>query len=115
MVSSKNIRHLSWYSPTFSNEHGVYVVLIVSFLIGIAAANHWNSETNIALVASFAGFQAEHPLVLQIKQRRSLKPRFLIWGGIHAFIALMGAFYLAFCFPLLERVFEKFYDQYLLL
>ena len=105
MVSSKTIHHPSWYSPTFSNEHGVYVVFIVSFLIGVAAANYWNLETTIALVASFAGFQAEHPLVLQIKQRRSLKPRFLIWGGIYAFIALMGAFYLAFCFPLIVWIY----------
>ncbi len=26
-----------WYRPTFSPEHSVYVVLLVSFLIGAAA------------------------------------------------------------------------------
>lgn len=77
----------AWYRPTFSPEHGVYVVLLVSFLIGAAAAQKWTLETTLALVCAFSGFQAEHPLVLQIKQRRSLKPRFLIWGGVYAVIS----------------------------
>ena len=75
------------YRPTFSPEHGVYVVLLVSFLIGAAAAQNWTVETTLALVCAFCGFPAEHPLVLQIKQRHSLKPRFLIWGGVYAVIS----------------------------
>ncbi|MEO1623386.1 MAG: YwiC-like family protein, partial [Cyanobacteria bacterium J06632_3] len=66
-----------WYSPTVSPEHGAYVVLIVSFLTGAAAAQQWTWATTLALLCAFCGFQAEHPLVLQIKQRRSWKPRFL--------------------------------------
>ncbi|MBW4640725.1 MAG: YwiC-like family protein [Gloeocapsa sp. UFS-A4-WI-NPMV-4B04] len=84
----------AWYRPTFSPEHGVYVVLLVSFLIGAAAAQNWTLETTLALVCAFCGFQAEHPLVLQIKQRRSLKPRFLIWGGVYAVISGAIALYL---------------------
>ena len=53
------------------------------------------------LVCAFAGFQAEHPLALQIKQRRSWKPRFLVWAGIYASIALGIASYLALQTPLL--------------
>lgn len=83
-----------WYRPTFSPEHGVYVVLLVSFLIGAAAAQNWTIATTLALVCAFCGFQAEHPLILQIKQRRSLKPRFLIWGGVYAVISGAIALYL---------------------
>lgn len=84
----------AWYRPTFSPEHGVYVVLLVSFLIGAAAAQNWTIATTLALLCAFFGFQAEHPLVLQIKQRRSLKPRFLIWGGVYAVVSGAIALYL---------------------
>jgi hypothetical protein len=73
----------AWYRPVFSPEHGVYVVLAVSFLVGAAAAQAWTWATTLALVCAFCGFQAEHPLVLQIKQRKSWKPRFLVWGGLY--------------------------------
>jgi hypothetical protein len=78
----------AWYRPTFSPEHGVYVMLLVSCLTGAAAAQNWTFSTTLAAICAFCGFQAEHPLVLQIKQRRSLKPRFLVWGGIYASLAL---------------------------
>jgi hypothetical protein len=91
----------AWYRPTFSPEHGVYVVLLVSFLIGAAAAQNWTIATTLALVCAFCGFQAEHPLVLQIKQRRSLKPRFLIWGGVYAVISGAIALYLYLKYPVL--------------
>jgi hypothetical protein len=78
----------AWYRPNISPEHGVYVVLLVSFLTGAAAAQNWTWMTTLALLCAFCGFQAEHPLVLQVKQRRSLKPRFLVWGGIYSTIAL---------------------------
>lgn len=87
-------RGAAWYQPTFSPEHGVYIVLLVSFLTGAAAAQQWTMATTLALIAAGAGFQAEHPLVLQIKQRRSWKPRFLIWGGLYASVALGIAGYL---------------------
>ncbi|MEM9087442.1 MAG: YwiC-like family protein [Cyanobacteria bacterium P01_F01_bin.53] len=76
-----------WYQPTVSPEHGVYVMLIVSFLTGAAAAQHWTWMTTLALVCAYCGFQAEHPLVLQIKQRHSWKPRFLLWTAIYGGIA----------------------------
>lgn len=84
----------AWYQPTFSLEHGVYVMLLVAFLTGAAAARHWNLSTTLALICAFCGFQAEHPWVLQLKQRRSWKPRFLIWGGLYSGIALAIALYL---------------------
>lgn len=93
--------HAPWYRPTLSPEHGVYVVLLVSFLLGAAAAQNWTIATTLALMCAFCGFQAEHPLVLQIKQRRSLKPRFLIWGGVYAAISGVSALYLYLNHPVL--------------
>jgi hypothetical protein len=84
----------AWYRPTISHEHGVYVVLLVSFLTGAAAAQQWAWATTLALLCAFCGFQAEHPLVLQLKQRRSFKPRFLVWGSIYGGIASAIALYL---------------------
>lgn len=84
----------NWYSPTVSPEHGAYVVLIFSFLTGAAAAQQWTWTTTLALLCAFCGFQAEHPLVLQIKQRRSWKPRFLVWAGVYGGIAITIAAWL---------------------
>ncbi|WP_088892515.1 YwiC-like family protein [Leptolyngbya ohadii] len=84
----------AWYRPVFSHEHGVYVMLFVSFLTGAAAAQQWTIATTLALICAFFGFQAEHPIVLQIKQRRSWKPRFLFWGGLYGGTALAIALYL---------------------
>lgn len=90
-----------WYNPTFSPEHGVYVMLLVSFFTGAAAAQNWTVLTTLALVCAFFGFQAEHPLALQIKQRKSLKPRFLVWGGLYGGISLAIALYLYLTYPIL--------------
>lgn len=84
----------TWYRPTISPEHGVYVVLLVSFLTGAATAQHWTWATTLALICAFCGFQAEHPLVVQIRQRKSLKPRFLLWGAIYGSTAAAIALYL---------------------
>ncbi|MGV2829356.1 YwiC-like family protein [Myxosarcina sp. GI1(2024)] len=71
------------YRPTFSPEHGVYVMLIVSFLTGAAAAQQWTWGTTLGLICAFCGFQAEHPLVWQIKQPKSWKPRLLVWASFY--------------------------------
>ncbi|QZZ19860.1 YwiC-like family protein [Leptothermofonsia sichuanensis E412] len=84
----------AWYRPTVSPEHGVYIVLLVSFLIGAAAAQRWTLTTTLAFICALAGFQSEHPLVLQIKQRRSWKPQLLLWGGLYGGLALGLAVYL---------------------
>ncbi len=91
----------AWYRPTLSHEHGVYVVLLVSFLSGVALAQGWTLATTLALVCAFFGFQAEHPMVLQIKQRRSFKPRFLVWGGVYSAVSVAIAFWLYLSFPIL--------------
>ncbi len=72
------------------------MVLIVSFLTGAAAAKTWTGATTLALICALCGFQAEHPLILQIKQRSSFKARFLVWGGLYSSVALAIAisFYL---------------------
>ena len=91
----------AWYRPTFSHEHGIYVMLLVSFLTGAALAQGWTWTTTLALVCAFLGFQAEHPIVLQIKQRRSLKPRFLVWGGVYSAVSVAIAFWLYLHSPVL--------------
>ncbi len=91
----------AWYRPTLSHEHGVYVVLLVSFLTGAALAQGWTLATTLALICAFCGFQAEHPIVLQIKQRRSFKPRFLVWGGVYSAVSVAIAFWLYLSFPIL--------------
>jgi YwiC-like protein len=91
----------AWYYPIFSPEHGVYVMLFVSFLTGAAASQQWTWATTLAFICAFAGFQAEHPLTLQIKQRRSWKPRFVVWGSLYAGIALGIAVYLSLQMPML--------------
>lgn len=90
-----------WYLPTFSPEHGVYVMLLVAFLTGVAAAQRWTSTTTLALVCAFSAFQAEHPLTLQMKQRRRWQPRLLVWGSFYSALALGIAFYLYWQVPLL--------------
>lgn len=84
----------AWYRPTVSPEHGVYVMLLVSFLLGAALALDWTWATTFALICAFCGFQAEHPVVVQIRQRRSLKPRLLVWGGVYSGVAIVLALYL---------------------
>lgn len=84
----------AWSHPTVSPEHGVYVVLLVSLLTGAAAAQHWTVATTLAGICAFCGFQAEHPLVVQIRQRKSLKLRLLLWGGIYGGGAAAIALYL---------------------
>lgn len=93
-TQSKTHNKQLWYRPTLSPEHGVYVILGVSFLTGAEAAQQWTWATTLALVCVYCGFQAEHPLVLQIKQRHSWKPRFLLWIGIYGGIASVIALWL---------------------
>jgi len=83
-----------WYRPTLSPEHGVYVMLVVSFLTGAAAAQQWTWATTLALICAYCGFQAEHPFSMQIKQRRSGKPRLLVWLGIYGGMAAAIALWL---------------------
>ena len=95
----------AWYRPIFSPEHGVYVMLVVSFLTGLAASQQCKLASVLAFISAFSGFQAEHPFVLQIKQRSSWKPRFLVWGGIYAGVSLGLAGYLYLQAPVLLWVY----------
>jgi hypothetical protein len=99
--SSAKPNSQAWYRPTLSQEHGVYVMLLVSFLTGAALAQAWTLSTTLALLCAFCAFQAEHPIVLQLKQRRSFKPRFLVWGGLYSAVSLAIAFWLYLSSPVL--------------
>ncbi|MFG6095324.1 YwiC-like family protein [Leptothoe sp. ISB3NOV94-8A] len=89
------------YWPTFSPEHGVLLVLAGALLTGASLAQTWTWETSLACLGAFLGLQAEHPLVVQIKQRRSWKPRYLLWAGIYGGIAIAIAAYLTYRHPVL--------------
>lgn len=87
--------------PVLAPEHGVFLVLLGSFLTGAALALEWNQWTNLALLCAFLTLQLEHPFVVQLKQRKRWKPRFLIWGGIYGISALSLAIFLGFHSPVL--------------
>ena len=94
-----------WLRPTFAPEQGVFLVLFGSFLTGAALAQQWNQSTNLALICAFLTLQLEHPYVVQLKQRKSWKPRFLIWGGIYGVSALSLATFLWFQSPVLLAIY----------
>ena len=99
LLTKANFRN--WVKPTFSPEHGVLIVWFGSFLTGAALAQTWNYCTNLALICAFFALQAEHPLIVQIKQRSTLKPRFAIWAGIYAAIATLLGCWLSIQSPVL--------------
>lgn len=89
------------YRPTFSPEHGVLLVLFGSFLTGAALAQQWTYLTTLALVCAFFALQAEYPYIVQIKLRKNLKPRYLLWSGIYGSISLALAIWLWWQTPVL--------------
>ncbi|MEO0926957.1 MAG: YwiC-like family protein [Cyanobacteria bacterium J06643_13] len=84
----------SWCRPTFSPEHGVLLVLFGSFLTGAALAQQWTYITTWALICAFFALQAEHPYIVQLKLRKNLKPRYVVWGGVYGAISLSLAVFL---------------------
>ncbi|WP_107669184.1 YwiC-like family protein [Cyanothece sp. BG0011] len=103
--AQKSSKILLWLRPTFAPEQGVLLVLLGSFLTGAALAQHWNQWTNLALLCAFFTLQVEHPYVVQLKRRKSWKPRFLIWGGIYGITALSIAIILGLHSPILLTVY----------
>jgi hypothetical protein len=94
ITDSRSPKSQQWYRPTLSPEHGVYVMLLVSFLTGVAAARQWTWATTLGLICGFCGFQAEHPLVWQIKQRKSWQPGLLLWASLYGGVAVAIALWL---------------------
>lgn len=94
-----------WYRPTFSPEHGVLIVLLGAALTGSSLAQAWTSQTSWACLAAFLAVQAEHPIVVQIKQRRKWRPRYVVWavaygtgaGAIALFLCLQHPVLLWLC------------------
>lgn len=91
----------AWYRPTFAPEHGALLVLFGSLLSGAALAQSWTNDTTWACVCAGCALQAEHPLIVQLKQRRSWKPRYLVWASIYGGSSLLVALYLAQQNPIL--------------
>jgi hypothetical protein len=100
-LEKKRINQPAWYRPIFSPEHGVYVVLVGSFLTGAALAQAWTFSTTLALIVAFFSFQAEYPWQLQLKQRKSFKPHCWVWGGLYGTIAAGIALWLVLRMPVL--------------
>lgn len=90
-----------WLRPTFSPEHGVLLVLFGSFLTGAALAQQWTYTTTIALICAFFALQVEHPFVVQLKLRKSWKPRYVVWGSIYGAISLLLAIWIGLKSPTL--------------
>ena len=90
-----------WYLPTFSPEHGVLLVLAGSVLTGASLAQTWTWETTLACLGAFFGLQAEHPLVVQIKQRCRLKVRYVFWAGVYGVSAIAISTWLTYRHPML--------------
>ncbi|WP_228059966.1 YwiC-like family protein [Plectonema radiosum] len=99
------VDYRGWLKPTFSPEHGVLIVLFGSFLTGAALAQAWNYCTNVALICAFFALQTEHPLIVQLKQRSTWKPRYLIWAGIYGIIAVSLAVWLWIQSPILVWIY----------
>lgn len=89
------------WRPTFSPEHGVLLVLFGSFLTGAALAQQWTYTTTLTLICAFFALQAEHPFIVQVKLRKNLKPRYLLWSLIYGGISLGIAIFLALQTPIL--------------
>ena len=51
------------------------------------ATNFHSPKSHLTFICAFCGFQAEHPFVWQIKQRKSWKPRLLVWGSLYSGVA----------------------------
>ena len=77
-----------WWQPTLSHQHGPLGARLVSFVLGTAGAQAWSTDTSLALVVVLAAFQAEAPLVQQIRRRRELQTRLLVWTAVYGAIAL---------------------------
>ena len=88
-----------WYRPTFSPEHGVLLILLGALLTGASLAQAWTWQTSVAGLAALLGLQAEHPLTVQIKQRQSWKPRYLVWAGLYGSGAIALAAWLTVQHP----------------
>lgn len=76
-------------------------MLLGALLTGASLAQDWTLQTSLAGLGAFLGLQAEHPLTVQIKQRRSWKPRYLLWSGIYGSGAVAIAVWLTIQHPYL--------------
>ena len=90
-----------WYQPTVSPEHGVLIVLLGAALTGASLAQTWTAQTSWACLAACLAVQAEHPIVVQIKQRRQWRPRYVVWASIYGTSAAAIALYLCWQHPIL--------------
>lgn len=91
----------AWYRPTFAPEHGALLVLMGSLISGAALAQAWTTETTLACLCAGSALQAEHPLIVQLKQRRTWKLRYLVWASAYGGMSIAIALYLAWHSPIL--------------
>ncbi|MFC1746744.1 YwiC-like family protein [Candidatus Neomarinimicrobiota bacterium] len=86
-----------------SREHGAGVTLIICFLLGVALAENWRMETNLALVSAFAGFQFPIPIT-RIMRHRKIELRLALWAIIYGLAAVLSTLWLWLRVPAVDRV-----------
>jgi hypothetical protein len=77
-------------TPVYSPEHGAYVVVLASFLVGAIAAGGWTAQTTFALIAALAAHQAQFP-VMQMLRKHRIVARLALWGSLYAVLAAISA------------------------
>jgi hypothetical protein len=80
--------------PTFSPEHGVYVVTAAAFATGIALAGTISRHTATAAVLVFCALQAEHALGIVLRCRGD-RTRYTLWAIAYGSLAGASATWLA--------------------
>lgn len=89
-------------TPVLSPEHGAYIVLVASFLVGVIGAGDWTVSTTVALVSIFCGFQAQFPVMQML--RRGVVGRLLVWAAIYGVLAVAAGLWLVVRTPVLLRI-----------
>jgi len=90
-------------TPVFSPEHGAYVVLVASLLIGVVAVGDWSGVTTLAAIAALAAHQAQFPF-MQLLRRRRIDARLATWGVVYAAVAAVAAYRVVSAVPPLARI-----------
>ncbi len=95
---------VSRFRPTFSREHGLYIVLLAAFTTGIALAGAISLASGVAVVLVFGAIQTEHALGMVLR-RRGDRARHLVWSIVYGSIVLSTAVWLVWKVPALLWVY----------
>jgi len=74
--------------PVWSKQHGAYVTLITSWLIGTLLSQTFSIYHIVVLILLLSGFNGTELLIDSIKRRSPQSQRRLIWMGIYGIAAI---------------------------